>query len=145
MSIKSSTGLRTQLLGTSSLKTIFDAGSEIRIYAGAVPASADDAIGSATLLVTLLASGDPITFGSAAGGTMPKNPSETWTGVNVANGTPTFYRHVLTTDDGSASTTAPRYQGSVAVVGADMNLTASTLTSGATQTLDYHAVALPAG
>ncbi len=145
MSIKASTGLRTLLLGTSSLKTIFDAGSEIRIYSGPAPASADDAIGAATLLVTILAAGDPITFGAAAGGILPKNPSEVWSGVNVATGTPTFYRHVLTADDGSASSSAPRYQGSVGVVGADMNLTASTLTSGATQTLDYHAVALPAG
>lgn len=145
MSIKASTGLRTQMLGSSSLKSIFDAGSEIRIYSGTVPAAADDAIGSATLLVTIKNGASGTTFGAAALGVLAKNPSETWSGVNVATGTPSFYRHVLTADDGTVSTSAPRYQGTVGVVGADMNLTAPTLTSGATQTLDYHSVALPAG
>lgn len=145
MAIKSSTGLRNALLATSSFKALFDAGSEIRIYAGAVPADADAAIGSATLLVTIKNGTNGITFDSAAAnGVLTKNPSETWSGTCVATGTPTFYRHVLTGDADGASTTAPRYQGSVGVAGADMNLTAATLTSGATQNLDYHAVALPA-
>lgn len=145
MAIKSSTGLRNALLATSSFKALFDAGSEIRIYAGPVPADADAAIGSATLLVTIKNGTNGITFDSAAAnGVLTKNPSETWSGTCVATGTPTFYRHVLTGDTDAASTTAPRYQGSVGVAGADMNLTAATLTSGAAQTLDYHAVALPA-
>ena len=147
MAIKMSTGLRNELLSGDSLKAIFDAGSEIRIYGGAVPASADAAIGAATLLVVIKKDGtDGITFDTGAvNGVLQKNPSEVWEGDWLDDGTATFYRHVLTADDGSASSSAPRYQGSVGVVGADMNLTASTLTSGATQTLDYHAVALPAG
>ncbi|NDZ11486.1 hypothetical protein C7T35_01430 [Variovorax sp. WS11] len=144
MTIKSSTGLRDILLGTGSLKATFDAGSEIRIYAGTVPADADASIGAATLLVTIKNGVSGITFEAApSGGILEKNAAETWSGVNAATGTPTFYRHVLTADTGALSTTAPRYQGTVAVAGADMNLTSSTLTSGATQTLDSHAVALP--
>lgn len=144
--ISISTGLRNALLSSNNLKAIFDAGSEIRIYGGTVPADADAAIpGGATLLVTIKNGSSGITFAAAAaGGVLEKSAAETWSGINVATGAPTFYRHVLTADAGAASTTAPRYQGNVGVAGADMNLTSSTLTSGATQTLDYHAVAIPA-
>lgn len=145
MTIKISTGLCNALLSSNSLKGIFDAGSEIRIYAGAVPASADDTIGSATLLCTIKNGASGITFNSSASaGILEKNPSETWSGTNSASGVATFYRHVLTGDDNAASTSAPRYQGNVATVGADMNLTSTNLASGATQTLDYHAVSFMA-
>lgn len=141
MPISMSTGLRNQLLAGGSLKSIFDAGSEIRIYAGTVPASANDDIGAATLLCVIRNGGAGITFASsAAAGTLEKNPSETWSGVNSASGVATFYRHVLTADSNASSTSAPRYQGSVATVGADMNLTSASLTLGATQTIDFHSV-----
>lgn len=145
MSIKLSTGLRNAILATGSIKATFDAGSEIRIYGGTEPASANDSIGAATLLVTIKNGANGITFAAtAADGVLVKNAAETWSGTNVATGTATFYRHVLAADANDASATAPRYQGSVAAAGADMNLSSSSLVSGATQTLDYHAVALPA-
>ena len=144
MTIRSSTGLRNILLGSGSLKSTFDAGSEIRVYSGPVPADADASIGAAVLLVPIKNGGAGLTFDSApVAGVLVKNPSETWSGTNVAGGTPSFYRHVLTGDDGAASTSAPRYQGSVGVAGADMNLTASSLVNGASQGLPYHAVSLP--
>lgn len=144
MTIRSSTGLRNILLGSGSLKSTFDAGSEIRVYAGPMPADADASIGAAVLLVPIKNGANGITFDSApVAGVLVKNPSETWSGTNVAGGVPSFYRHVLTADDGSASTSAPRYQGTVGVAGADMNLTSSSLASGATQGLPYHAVSLP--
>lgn len=142
--IKSSTGLKNILLASGNLKDTFDAGSGIRIYGGTVPADADAAIGSATLLCTIKNGSSGLTFDAApSGGVLEKNPTETWSGINAAGGTPTFYRHVLTADAGGASTSAPRYQGTVGVVGADMNLTSATLVNGATQTLDYHAVSFP--
>ncbi|MBY4612102.1 hypothetical protein K6M90_31490, partial [Rhizobium sp. 9T] len=114
MSIKLSTGLVNAMLASGSVKSIFDAGSEIRVYAGAVPADADAAIGGATLLVTIKNGSSGITFeATPSAGVLEKNASETWSGTNVATGTPTFYRHVLTADDGTLSTTAPRYQGTV--------------------------------
>lgn len=141
MAIKMSTGLRNELLSGDSLKAIFDAGSEIRIYGGAVPASADAAIGAATLLVVIRKDGtDDITFDTAAvNGILTKNPTEVWEGDWLDDGTATFYRHVLTADDDAASTSAPRYQGTVAIVGADMNLSIITNVAGAPQKLDYHA------
>lgn len=144
MTIKISTAVRNLLAGAGSIKTTMDGGSEIRIFGGTVPLNADDATTGATLIVTIRNGISGILFDSApVAGVLPKKPSETWSGVCVATGTPTFYRHVLTGDTNNASTTAPRYQGSVGVVGADMNLTSSSLVSGATQTLDYHAIAIP--
>lgn len=144
MAIKMSTGLRNEMLSGDSLKAIFDAGSEIRIYSGTIPSSADDGIGSATLLCAIKKDGtDGITFDAAAtGAILQKNPSEVWEGDNVATGAATFYRHVLTADDDALSNTAPRYQGTVAVVGGDMNLTNVNLVNGANQKLDYHAVTI---
>lgn len=145
MPIRMSTGLRNAILASDSIKSVFDAGSEIRIYAGATPATADDGVGSATLLCVIRNGANGITFApTAAGGVLEKNPSETWSGVNVASDVATFYRHVLTADTDAASSSAPRYQGTVATVGADMNLTSASLVAGATQTINFHSVAFPA-
>lgn len=139
-----STGLRNALLGSASLKSSLD-GGEIRIYAGTVPADADAAIGAATLLVTIKNGGSGINFDSAAtGGVLLKAPAETWSGTNAASGTASFFRHVVAADTGASSTTALRIQGLCAVAGADINLTSVALTSGATQTLDFYSVSLPA-
>ncbi|MFM9922751.1 hypothetical protein VLK31_07155 [Variovorax sp. H27-G14] len=143
--MKLSTGLRNYLLSTGSLKAAL-AGGEIRIYSGTVPATADDAIGSAVLLVTIKNAGAGINFDTAAAaGVLPKAPGETWTGVNVATNSSSFFRHVLAADTGASSTTAARIQGTCAVAGADLNLTSTSLTSGATQTIDSYTVAQPAG
>jgi len=145
MAIKASTGLRNAVLASNPLRTAL-AGGQIRMYAGPVPASADEAIGAATLLstITVNSTGTGINFDAAAsGGVIQKAPGEVWSGVNVAGGGATFYRHVLPADDGSLSTTAPRLQGTIGVAGADLNLSSTTLTAGATQTIDYYSVALP--
>lgn len=144
MSIKLSTGLVNSMLASSSVKAIFDAGSEIRIFGGPVPADADASTAGAVLLCVIKNGSNGITFeATPSNGVLEKNASETWGGTNVATGAPTFYRHVLTADDDAESTSAPRYQGTVSVAGADMNLTNATLTSGAPQTLPAHAIALP--
>lgn len=143
--MKVSTGLRNAMLASSSIKAALD-GGEIRIYGGPVPADADAAIGAATLLVTIKNAGAGINFDSAAAlGVLAKDPAETWSGVNVATDAATFYRHVLSADTGALSTSALRLQGTVAVAGADLNLTSVALTSGATQTIDFYSVAMPAG
>ncbi len=142
--MKLSTGTRNGLLSGGSLKSLLD-GGEIRVYAGTVPAGADDAIGGATLLCTIKNGGAGITFATAAGGVMQKASGETWSGVNAATGVATFYRHVLSADDGSASTSAVRVQGTTGVAGADMNLSSVSLTSGATQSLNFYSIAMPAG
>lgn len=146
--LKVSTGLRNALLDTADLRTTLAAGF-INIYAGAVPATADAALGAAVLLATIslnsTATGIDLDPGGAAGGVIAKDPGQTWSGVVVGAGTQTatFYRHVGAADTGVLSTTEPRIQGEVGTAGAELNLTSVSLTNGATQTIDFYTVALP--
>lgn len=145
MTIKASTGLRDGTLVTGSLRSLLN-GGRINIYAGAEPATADADLGGATLLcaVTVNSTGTGINFDTAAsGGVLQKAPGEVWSGVNAATGVASFYRHVAAGDAGDASTTAARLQGTIGIAGADLNLSSTSLTSGATQTIDYYSVALP--
>lgn len=142
-----STGLRNHLRDVGSLKGGID-GSLVKIYSGTAPASADDAVpGGATLLcvVSVNGAGTGVTFeASAQAGLLLKTAAEQWEGDNVATGTASWFRLVKTADDGSASTSAIRLQGSVALAGGDLNLTSTSLTSGATQNVDYFSVLMPA-
>lgn len=145
MAYKVSTALRDGMLAGSSLKEQLDGGF-IKIYAGTVPSTADDALGSATLLCTISvnSTGAGINFDTAASaGVLSKAPAEVWSGVNTATGTATFFRHVAATDNGALSTTAPRIQGAIGTSGSEMNLSSVNLVSGATQTIDYYNAALP--
>lgn len=145
MALEASTGLRNQMLDTAALRDILDLGF-IKIYAGTVPATADDALGGATLLVTISVSGGGtgLTFEAAAvSGVIEKKSSETWSGTNAATGTATFYRHIAVGDDGTSSTTQARIQGLVATAGAELNLSDTSLVSAATQTIDFYSIALP--
>lgn len=145
MTLKVSTGLRNKLMDTGSLKTIMAAGL-IKIYSGAVPADADAAVtGSILCTISIGSGGTGINFDtSAAAGVLSKAPGETWSGTNAATATATYYRHVAASDDGTLSTTQARLQGAVATVGSDLNLSSVALVSGATQTVDYYSVTLPA-
>jgi hypothetical protein len=144
MAIKNSTGLRNAMLATGSAKAALD-GGRINIYAGAAPATADDAVGGATLLcaITLNSTGTGILFDTAAvNGVLAKKPSETWSGSIVATGTATWYRHVAAADDGTLSTTAPRLQGTVALIGADLNIDPNFI-SGEPKVIEHYVIALP--
>jgi len=147
MTLKASTGLRNKLLDTGSLKSIF-AGGLIQIYSGTEPATADDAIGGGNTLlctISLNSTGTGINMAAAAAaGVISKLSSEAWSGANAASGTASFYRHVAVGDTAASSTSEPRLQGSIAIAGAELNISSTTLTSGATQTIDYYSVALPA-
>lgn len=145
MAFKFSTGLRNGMLGTSGFKALMD-NCFVKVYAGTEPATADDSIGSATLLATLTVGGNGttgLTFAAPVGDTITKNTSEAWTGTAVATGVGTFFRVVKGTDTGASSTTEARIQGSVGTLGADMNLSSASFTSGTPFTLNYFSVALP--
>ena len=144
MAIKTSTGLRNAMLATGSAKAALD-GGRINIYAGAAPATADDAVGGATLLcaITLNSTGTGILFDTAAvNGVLAKKPSETWSGAIAATGTAAWYRHVAAADDGTLSTTAPRLQGTVALIDADLNIDPNFI-SGQTKVIEHYVIALP--
>jgi len=144
MTVKLSTGLRNRMMATGSLKSGLD-GGRIHVYPGPVPGSADASIGTATLLCTytLNSGATGLTFDSAAvDGVLSKTPSETWSGVNASTGTATFYRHVAAGDDGTESITALRVQGSVAQIGADLNMNPA-FVAGQTRLIEYYVLALP--
>lgn len=144
MTLKVSTGLRNKLLDTGSLATLM-AGGLIKIYSGSPPASADDAAsGSLLCTISLNSTGTGVNMAStASSGVLAKSTSETWSGVVALSGAATYYRHVAASDTGAPSTTQARLQGEIATAGAELNLSSTTLTSGATQTVDYYSVALP--
>lgn len=146
MAIKISTGLRNALLDTGSFRGTMNEGF-LNIYSGSAPATADAALGGATLLVTISDNGgvDGLDFeASAAAGILMKSSAQTWKGTNAASGTATFYRFVTAADDGTESTTQARVQGTVGLIGSDLNLSSTSLTAAAEQTIDYFAVAIPA-
>lgn len=145
MTLKVSTGLRNHVLDTGSVRSALNGGF-IKYYSGAVPGSADDALGASVLIVTISldATGVGINFDTlAATGILAKAPLEIWRGICAVSGTPTFYRHVASTDTGVLSTTEKRLQGAIATVGAEINLSSTALVSGASETLDFYVVNFP--
>lgn len=146
MALKASTGLRNNMLAVGSLKSQLDGGF-IKIYSGTAPSDADAAIGSAPLLCTISVGGDGVTglslSGTPLGGSISK-AAELWQGTNVAGGTASFWRYIQTGDTGAASTTEIRLQGNAATSGSELVMTSIALSSGATQTIDFFTVALPA-
>jgi hypothetical protein len=143
MAFKFSTGSRNKVLDNSSLKGLLDGGL-IKIYSGTVPATADSALGGASLLVTISDNGTGAGLNldaSAADGVITKDLSQVWKGVNGASGTASFFRFVQQADTGGESTTEVRVQGVVGLAGADMNLSSVVLASTEEQLIDYFSIA----
>lgn len=142
---KFSTGLRTKMLDTGSLKASL-ALAVLRIYSGAEPATADAAV-TGTLLseITVGGAGTGLSLGPTATAGVITKASETWSDTNNnASGTAGYFRLVvLASDDGTLSTTQARVQGSVGTAGADLNLSSTSITAGGSQTIDYFSIALP--
>ena len=143
--LKVSTGLRNKMLDTGSFRSVMDLGF-LRLYSGTEPTTADAALGAAVLLVTisLNAGGTGLTWEAvAAGGVLAKKSSETWQGTVGTSGTPTFFRFAAVGDTGVLSTTESRVQGTVGVLGAELNLSNPLLTASSVQTINHFNVALP--
>ena len=135
-----------------SLKDIFKDG-QMHIYSGSQPSSPDNAV-AGTLLLTVTESGGAFAHGAfdnglefeddPTDGEMEKASGETWQGDGVAAGTAGYFRLVANpTDNGAASTTLPRIDGSVGTSGADLNMSTTTITVGATYTIDSFKLTLP--
>lgn len=143
--IKLSTALREAIAVTGSLRSALNNGY-LRLYSGAVPASADAALGSATLLneITVGGLGTALTLEpTAPDGVVTKSAAETWVGLNLVAGTPTFFRWVLAADAGDLSTTAVRLQGTAGVLGSDMFIAALPLVEGAPQSVAVFQLTVP--
>ena len=145
MAIQLSSGLRDHMLITGSFKSGLDGGL-LKIYAGAMPATADADSSGLTVLCTISldATGTGITFGSTVtAGILTKNTSEIWRGQIAASGTATFFRFMAIGDTGSLSTTNKRVQGTVNVVGADINFSSVNFIAPNYKVIDSLNVTLP--
>lgn len=79
-----------------------------------------------------------LAFDNAIAGVMLQLATQTWSGVNVATGTATYFRQYGSVADAGgvdATGTAIRLDGAIAVSGAEMNLNSTAFASGATTTI----------
>ena len=82
-------------------------------------------------------------FGTVSAGVLSKVTSETWSATVLATGTAGWFRIRESGDNGQAdSTTAARYDGSIASSGAQMNLAVQTLSIGAPFTVPSGSITL---
>lgn len=135
-----------------SLKEIFMDGV-LRIYTGSAPSTADAAVTGTLICEISVSSGTfahgafayGLEFGSASSGVIAKSASETWSGLGTGGGGTAGYFRLCgnPTDAGSLSTTLPRIQGTIGTSGADLNMTSTTITSGATYTIDTFQLTIP--
>lgn len=87
-----------------------------------------------------------LNWGDSAAGVLSKLSTETWSGVAAATGTAGWFRIEAAVSDAGAldsSEAVIRCDGSVATSGAELNMTPTSITSGATQTITSFAVTLP--
>lgn len=124
----------------------------LRIYSGSQPATADAAATGTLLAEITVASGafvagafdNGLEFGDAASAAISKDAS-VWSGLGLASGTAGWWRFCANPSDaGALSTTLPRVDGSCGVSGADLNMSSTTITVGATYTIDTFTLTLPA-
>lgn len=134
-----------------SLKDILRDGV-LRIYSGSQPTDPDDAVAGTLLLEITESAGafahgafaNGLEFGDAANGVIAKASGETWQDQGLASGTAGWFRFCANpTDDGSASTSLPRIDGSVGTSGADLNLSSVSIVAGSTYTIDTYSLTLP--
>jgi hypothetical protein len=151
MALRLSTGLRNQLLSTASLKEIL-ADGVIRIFPGVQPSTADDAEGASHLAQITLGSGtftagqaeNGLEFGMAAGGILSKNTGEVWSGVATSSGTAGWFRFYANDLATGAATDKARFDGSISTSGAQLNMSSTAITTGATTTIDSFTITFPA-
>ena len=150
MTVRLSTGLRNNLVGATGFASTF-ANGVIDVYSGAQPVTADAAATGTLLGTVTLNSGaftpgtatNGLTFAAAAAGAVAK--SGTWSFNGVAAGTAGWFRfRANAVDAGAVSAVLPRLDGSIAVSGADMNLSNITIAVGAPNTVDTFTWTQPA-
>ncbi|KWT91827.1 hypothetical protein [Candidatus Magnetominusculus xianensis] len=127
----------------ASLQEIFYKGF-IQIFSGSQPAS-PDSVPSGTLLCTIYSDGTSagLSFDDAASGTIAKAAAETWSGTAAATATAGWFRLTAPGDSGALSTTEERIDGSVATSGSQLNMSSTSITSGAVQTISTFTITMP--
>jgi hypothetical protein len=150
--MKLSTGLRNKLAGTTGFGTTFNDGV-IYIYSGPPPLTAD-AAPTGTLLGIVTVDGGAFVFGAPGNGlgfdapvngVVSKAAAENWKFTGIADGVAGWFRLMGNAlDNLGISTTLPRLDGTIAVSGADMNLSNINIVTGAPNTIDVFQFTVPA-
>jgi len=151
MALRLSTGLRNMLLGTASFKDIMQNGV-IRIFPGVQPATADDGEGATPLLEITVSSGaftpgtptSGLNFAAPASGACAKASGEVWSGAATSSGTAGWFRFYANDRTTGADASHARFDGSVSTSGAQLNMSSTAITAGATTTIDSFVVTMPA-
>lgn len=87
-----------------------------------------------------------LNFGTAAAGVLGKHLTETWSGVAAASGTAGWFRHLSPiADSGLVDSTESqvRLDGAISTSGSQLNMSSTTITATATQTITAYPVTLP--
>jgi len=152
-----STGCLNLLLGESGVDTganglrgIFKDGI-IEIYSGVKPASANNAA-TGTLLAKVTLDGGAFTDGVAtnglefdapSGAVLSKAAAEDWRYTGITDGTAGWFRlRANAADNGLASTTLPRIDGTIGTTSGDMLLSNVNIVTGAPGTVDIFNITL---
>lgn len=113
------------------------------------------AAGTTTLTATIANTGtlaggvtavNGLKFGSAAAGVLSKLATQTWSGVAVATGTAGWFRfESAVADSGALDSTEVdvRLDGAISTSGAQLNMSSTSIASGATQTITSFPITLP--
>ena len=124
----------------------------IRIFSGSQPTSANDGeIGTQLLEISISSGtftpGSPVNglnFGNSVAGVINKSSAEIWSGVGLVNGTAGWFRFYSNARTTGSSSTAVRFDGACATSGGQLNMSSTSIVSGATTTIDSFNVTLPA-
>lgn len=129
---------------TRSVQDVFKDGF-IRIYTGTQPTSPDDAP-SGTLLCTIYSDGSSagLEFDDAASGVLSKKSTETWSGTAGNTGTAGWFRLYAPGDALGSSTTDERLDGACGTSGAELNMSSTSIVSGAVQSISTFQLTMPA-
>lgn len=124
----------------------------IKIFSGSQPASPNDAETGTELVKITKNSGTHATGtgenglqfeAEAAAGVLAKKAAEVWSGQAGNTGTGGWFRFYAKEGVAGASTTAIRFDGSVGTSGADLQMASTSITSGATVTIDNFTITMP--
>lgn len=105
-----------------------------------------------TLTATYINMGSGVTavnglkFGFSAAGVLDKHATQVWTGVAAVTGTAGWFRYVGSVADGGATDTAEaefRMDGAISTSGAQINMSNTTITAAATETVSSFPLTLP--
>jgi len=156
MTVRLSTALRTNLAGATGFAATF-ANGIIEIRTGAQPATADSAATGTLLGTVTLASGEftpgtatnGLTFATAADGVVSKSGVWSFNGINAPTATTAGWfrlkgNAVDAGADDSVTKASPRLDGSIAVSGADLNLSNISIINGSPVTVDSFTWTQPA-